>query len=154
MAKEAGCGVIGQEVGNFAGQMIPGYGAYLDIKEAANNPTAGNIGTAVLTTAGDIFTLGAASTLLRLVLKAGKAYKSVKKARAAYKSAKTLTSVRSGQTAARARDVKEANNAVRRVKQQQESVKKVTDAAVTVAVTHAGDVKDASQRLKKTIARQ
>ena len=70
--------------------MIPGVGAYYDWKAAANNPSLGNIGTALMTTAGDVFTLGAGGMAIRAGLKAVKAAARYKKAMAAYNTAKTL----------------------------------------------------------------
>ena len=70
--------------------MIPGYGSYLDWKQAINDPSLENIGTAALTTAGDLFTVGMGGAAIRASIKAAKAAKELQKARKAYKTAKAL----------------------------------------------------------------
>lgn len=48
-----------QEGGGFDWKrLIPVYGTYLDIKDAVANPTAGNIGQAVVSGLGDVLTFG------------------------------------------------------------------------------------------------
>ena len=70
--------------------MIPVVGTYYDWKAAVNDPSLENIGTALMTTAGDIFTLGAGGMAIRAGLKAAKAAAKYKKAMSAYDTAKAL----------------------------------------------------------------
>lgn len=91
VAKALGYSQAIQELANFGTQMIPIVGSYYDIKSAVNDPSLANIGAAILTTAGDIFTLGTGGMALRLGLKAVKAAEKHKKALAAFRTAKALT---------------------------------------------------------------
>ena len=70
--------------------MIPVVGTYYDWKAAVNDPSIENIGTALITTAGDVFTLGAGGIAIRSGLRAVKAAAKYKKAMDAYNTAKAL----------------------------------------------------------------
>lgn len=148
IAKALGYSQIGQEVANFGTQMIPIVGSYYDIKSAINDPSLANIGTAILTTAGDIFTLGTGGMAIRLGLKAAKAAAEYRKAMAAYKAAKTLVPG-TKQTKVALQVVGKAADKNRALTQKQKALNKVRNSIKAEILTHTTDVKDAAERVEK-----
>ena len=148
IAKALGAGEIGQEIANFGTQMIPVVGTYYDWKTAVNDPSIENIGTALITTAGDIFTLGAGGIAIRAGLKAAKAAAKYKKAMTAYNTAKTLVPgtkqvTRAIRVAGNAAD--EARIAAYRYK----AIKNIKNSTKATVATHLTDAKDLYERVKK-----
>ena len=139
-----------QEVGNFAAQMIPGYGSYLDWKQAINDPSLENIGTAALTTAGDLFTVGMGGAAIRASIKAAKAVKELRKAREAYKTTKAL--VPGTKQVVRAIEVVgKAADKTRAAQQREKAIKAAKNSVKAEAATHLTDMKDGYQRAKRYI---
>lgn len=148
IAKALGYSQVGQEVANFGTQMLPIVGSYYDIKSAVNNPSLANIGTAILTTAGDIFTLGTGGMAIRLGLKAAKAAAEYRKAMAAYKTAKALVPG-TKQTKVALQVVGKAADKNRALTQKQKALNNVRNSIKAEILTHATDVKDAAERVEK-----
>lgn len=148
IAKALGYSQVGQEVANFGTQMLPIVGSYYDIKSAVNNPSLANIGTAILTTAGDIFTLGTGGMAIRLGLKAAKAAAEYRKAMAAYKTAKALVPG-TKQTKVALQVVGKAADKNRALTQKQKVLNNVRNSIKAEILTHATDVKDAAERVEK-----
>lgn len=148
IAKALGYSQLGQEVANFGTQMIPIVGSYYDIKSAINDPSLANIGTAILTTAGDIFTLGTGGMAIRLGLKAAKAAAEYRKAMAAYKTAKTLVPG-TKQTKVALQVVGKAADKNRAIMQKQKALNNVRNSIKAEILTHVTDVKDGAERVKK-----
>lgn len=148
IAKSLGYSQLGQDVANFGTQMIPIVGSYYDIKSAINDPSLANIGTAILTTAGDIFTLGTGGMAIRLGLKAAKAAAEYRKAMAAYKTAKALVPG-TKQTKVALQVVGKAADKNRALMQKQKALNNVRNSIKAEILTHATDVKDAAERVKK-----
>lgn len=148
IAKALGYSQLGQDVANFGTQMIPIVGSYYDIKSAINDPSLANIGTAILTTAGDIFTLGTGGMAIRLGLKAAKAAAEYRKAMAAYKTAKTLVPG-TKQTKVALQVVGKAADKNRALMQKQKALNKVRNSIKAEILTHTTDVKDAAERVEK-----
>ena len=128
--------------------MIPVVGTYYDWKAAVNDPSIENIGTALMTTAGDVFTLGAGGMAIRAGLRAAKAAAKYKKAMAAYNTAKTLVPgtkqvTRAIRVAGNAAD--EARIAVQRHK----AIKNIKNSTKATVATHLTDAKDLYERVKK-----
>ena len=148
IAKSLGAGEIGQEIANFGTQMIPVVGTYYDWKTAINDPSIGNIGTALMTTAGDVFTLGAGGMAIRAGLRAVKAAAKYKKAMAAYNTAKTLVPGTKQVT----RAIRIAGNAAdeaRIAAQRYNAIKNIKNSTKAVVATHLTDAKDLYERVKK-----
>ena len=148
IAKALGAGEIGQEIANFGTQMIPVVGTYYDWKTAVNDPSIENIGTALMTTAGDIFTLGAGGMAIRAGLKAAKAAAKYKKAMAAYNTAKTLVPGTKQVT----RAIRVAGNAAdeaRIAAQRHKAIKNIKNSTKATVATHLTDAKDLYERVKK-----
>lgn len=148
IAKALGYSQLGQDVANFGTQMLPIVGSYYDIKSAVNDPSLANIGTAILTTAGDIFTLGTGGMAIRLGLKAAKAAAEYRKAMAAYKTAKTLVPG-TKQTKVALQVVGKAADKNRALMQKQKALNKVRNSIKAEILTHTTDVKDAAERVEK-----
>lgn len=148
IAKALGYSQVGQEVANFGTQMLPIVGSYYDIKSAVNNPSLANIGTAILTTAGDIFTLGTGGMAIRLGLKAAKAAAEYRKAMAAYKTAKALVPG-TKQTKVALQVVGKTADKNRALMQKQKALNNVRNSIKAEILTHATDVKDAAERVEK-----
>lgn len=148
IAKALGYSQLGQDVANFGTQMIPIAGSYYDIKSAINDPSLANIGTAILTTAGDIFTLGTGGMAIRLGLKAAKAAAEYRKAMAAYKTAKALVPG-TKQTKVALQVVGKAADKNRALMQKQKALNNVRNSVKAEILTHATDVKDAAERVEK-----
>lgn len=148
IAKALGYSQVGQEVANFGTQMLPIVGSYYDIKSAVNNPSLANIGTAILTTAGDIFTLGTGGMAIRLGLKAAKAAAEYRKAMAAYKTAKALVPG-TKQTKVALQVVGKAADKNRALTQKQKALNNVRNSIKAEILTHVTDVKDAAERVEK-----
>lgn len=148
IAKALGYSQLGQDVANFGTQMIPIVGSYYDIKSAINDPSLANIGTAILTTAGDIFTLGTGGMAIRLGLKAAKAAAEYRKAMAAYKTAKALVPG-TKQTKVALQVVGKAADKNRALMQKQKALNNVRNSIKAEILTHATDVKDAAERVEK-----
>ena len=148
IAKALGAGEAVQEMANFGTQMIPGVGAYYDWKAAANNPSLGNIGTALMTTAGDVFTLGAGGMAIRAGLKAVKAAARYKKAMAAYNTAKTLVPG-TRQVSRAIRVAGDAADETRAAIQRHKAIKHVKNSAKATIATHLTDAKDLYERVKR-----
>lgn len=91
VVEKLGGGRNAQEIGNFVGQMIPGYGAYLDIKDAINDPSLSNIALAALNMSADIATFGAASAGIKAAIKAAKLAKQISNERKAAATAALIT---------------------------------------------------------------
>ena len=148
IAKALGAGEIGQEIANFGTQMIPGVGTYYDWKAAVNNPSVENIGTALLTTAGDAFTLGTGGVAIRAGLKAAKAAARYRKAMAAYNTAKALVPG----TKQVARAIRVAGNAAdetRAAVQRHKAIKHIKNSVKAAIATHLTDLKDFTERAKR-----
>ena len=148
IAKALGAGEIGQEIANFGTQMIPIVGTYYDWNAAVNDPSIENIGTALMTTAGDIFTLGAGGMAIRAGLKAAKAAQKYKKAMAAYNTAKTLVPGTKQVT----RAIRVAGNAAdesRIAAQRHKAIKNIKNSTKSTVATHLTDAKDLYERVKK-----
>lgn len=141
LAAKLGAGEIMQEVGNFLGQMTPIYGSYLDIKNAYENPSWGNIGTAALTTAGDVLTFGTVSALAKLALKGRKLQKLAKRANAMALSGNKNLMNAADVAAVRIADNKAKQEAVRRIK---------NNIGLNIGI-HLSDGEDFIQRAKKNI---
>lgn len=148
IAKALGYSQLGQDVANFGTQMLPIVGSYYDIKSAVNNPSLANIGTAILTTAGDIFTLGTGGMAIRLGLKAAKAAAEYRKAMAAYKTAKALVPG-TKQTKVALQVVGKAADKNRALSQKQKALNNIRNSVKAEILTHATDVKDAAERVEK-----
>ena len=71
--------------------MIPLYGAYLDIKDAINDPSLKNIALAALSTSADIATFGAAEAGIKASIKAAKLAKQISNERKAAATAALIT---------------------------------------------------------------
>lgn len=147
IAKALGYSQLGQDVANFGTQMIPIVGSYYDIKSAINDPSLANIGTAILTTAGDIFTLGTGGMAIRLGLKAAKAAAEYRKAMAAYKTAKALVPG-TKQTKVALQVVGKAADKNRALMQKQKALNNVRNSVKAEILTHATDAKDAYERIE------
>lgn len=148
IAKALGAGEIGQEIANFGTQMIPVVGTYYDWKTAVNDPSIENIGTALMTTAGDTFTLGAGGMAIRAGLKAAKAAAKYKKAMAAYDAAKALVPGTKQVT----RAIRVAGNAAdeaRIAAQRHKAIKNIKNSTKATVATHLTDAKDLYERVKK-----
>lgn len=148
IAKALGAGEMGQEIANFGTQMIPVVGTYYDWKTAVNDPSIGNIGTALMTTAGDVFTLGAGGMAIRAGLRAVKAAAKYKKAMAAYNTAKTLVPGTKQVT----RAIRVAGNAAdesRIAAQRHKTIKNIKNSTKAQVATHLADAKDLYERVKK-----
>ena len=148
IAKKLGAGPIGQDVANFGAQMIPGYGAYLDIKNATENPSWSSIGTAALTTAGDIFTLGFGGLALRAGLRAAKAAAEYRKAKKAYDASKALTPG-TRQVTRSLKIVGDAANKSRSAREKANAVNRVRNSIKAEVATHITDAKDGTERVVK-----
>ena len=97
---------------NFYEYLIPGYGSYLSIRDAINNPTAGNIGMAALSTLGDV------GSLVGIGLLGKAAVGSIRAGRAATSALNGLNKSRQATWAARQaaqQTAKQANRQVGRV---------------------------------------
>lgn len=97
---------------NFYEYLIPGYGSYLSIRDAINNPTAGNIGMAALSTLGDV------GSLVGIGLLGKAAAGSIRAGRAATSALNGLNKSRQATWAARQaaqQAAKQANRQVGRV---------------------------------------
>ena len=128
--------------------MIPVVGTYYDWKTVVNDPSIENIGTALMTTAGDIFTLGAGGMAIRAGLKAAKAAAKYKKAMAAYDSAKALVPGTKQVT----RAIRVAGNAAdeaRIAAQRHKAIKNIKNSTKATVATHLTDAKDLYERVKK-----
>lgn len=148
IAKALGYSQLGQDVANFGTQMIPIVGSYYDIKSAINDPSLANIGTAILTTAGDIFTLGTGGMAIRLGLKAAKAAAEYRKAMSAYKTAKALVPG-TKQTKVALQVVGKYADKRRALSQKQKALNNVRNSIKAEILTHTADVKDAAERVEK-----
>lgn len=148
IAKALGYSQLGQDVANFGTQMIPIVGSYYDIKSAINDPSLANIGTAILTTAGDIFTLGTGGMAIRLGLKAAKAAAEYRKAMAAYKTAKALVPG-TKQTKVALQVVGKAADKNRALMQKRKALNNVRNSTKAEILTHMTDIKDAAERVEK-----
>ena len=71
--------------------MIPGYAAYLDIKDAINDPSLENIALAALSTSADIATFGAAGAGIKAAIKAAKLAKQISNERKTAAAAALIT---------------------------------------------------------------
>lgn len=148
IAKALGAGEIGQEIANFGTQMIPVVGTYYDWKTAVNDPSIENIGMALMTTAGDVFTLGAGGMAIRAGLRAAKAAAKYKKAMDAYNTAKTLVPGTKQVT----RAIRVAGNAAdeaRIAAQRHKAIKNIKNSTKAIVATHLTDAKDLYERVKK-----
>lgn len=148
IAKSLGAGEMGQEIANFGTQMIPVVGTYYDWKAAVNDPSIENIGTALMTTAGDVFTLGAGGMAIRAGLRAAKAAAKYKKAMDAYNTAKTLVPGTKQVT----RAIRVAGNAADEAKiaaQRHKAIKNIKNSTKATVVIHLTDAKDLYERVKK-----
>ena len=147
VAKALGYSQAVQELANFGTQMLPIVGSYYDIKSAVNDPSLANISTAILTTAGDIFTLGTGGMALRLGLKAVKAAEKNKKALAAFRTAKALTPGTKN-TKRAIQWAGETADEMRALQQKQKALNRVRNSTKAQIFTHATDAKDAYERIE------
>ena len=148
IVKALGGGEVAQEFANFGTQMIPGVGTYYDWKTAVNDPTLANIGTALLTTAGDIFTLGAGGLAIRASIKAAKAAKEYRAAKKIWETSKKLAPG-TAQTRRALRIVSDASDNSRAAMRKVEAINHVRNSVKANVATHLTDVKDGYGRIKE-----